>query len=141
MEVSLKKSMYNIGYYTLASIIILLSVGFMVAISLVGAPLYQQIVYYIWSILLICAVIFDVIATNCSSMKFITGLIIYSIVLLSIVMGIIVYAEMSVNGLIPAGSDIFAIAIGFSMALSVLSVIFYWQGEKLVELKQERKTR
>ena len=142
MEVTYKKALYNIGYYALCSIVILLSVAFMVAMSLTKVPMYQQVVYYIWSFLLILTVVLDIVATNNSAMKFISGLIFYSLAFLSIVMGIIVYALFSVNGLIPAANSVlFAIVIGFSVALSILAIILFWQGERLIELKQERKVK
>lgn len=142
MEVTYKKALYNIGYYALSAIIILLSIAFMVAMRLTGVAMYQQVVYFIWSILLILTVILDIVATNNSAMKFISGLIFYGLVFLCIVMGIIVYALMCVNGLIPlANSVLFSIVIGFSVALSIASIILFWQGERLIELKQQRKTR
>ena len=142
MEISLKKALYNIGYYCLCAIIIAFSIMFMVAMTRTGVAMYQQIVYYIWAILLILNVIFDIIATNNSAMKFISGLIFYALVFLCIVMWIIVYAGMSTNGLILIdNSTLFSIVIGFSVALSIASIILFWQGERLIEIKQERKTR
>jgi len=49
---------------------------------------------------------------------------------------------MSTNGLILIdNSTLFSIVIGFSVALSIASIILFWQGERLIEIKQERKTR
>lgn len=142
MEHSLKKTLYNIGYYCLCAIVIAFSIMFMIAMTRTGVARYQQIVYYIWAVLLILNVLFDIFATMHPAFKFISGLIFYALVFLCIVMGIIVYAGMSTNGLILIdNSTLFSIVIGFSVALSIASVILYWQGEHLIEIKQERKTR
>lgn len=142
MDNSLKRTLYNIGYYCLCALVIAFSILFMVAMTRTGVAMYQQIVYYIWAILLILNVLFDIMATMHPALKFISGLIFYSLVFLMIVMGIIVYAGMSTNGLILIdNANLFGIVIGFSLALSIASVILFWQGERLIQSKQERKTR
>lgn len=136
MDVSLKKGLYYIGYYALAIIVVLVSVAFMVAMTLNSVPIYQQVVYYVWSIILIFTVMFDVYATKIGNLKYISGLAFYGLTFLCIAMGIIVYAANSFNGVaMLINSPLFSIAIGFSACLSVLSIIMFWQGQNIVELK------
>lgn len=141
MENSLKRTIYNIGYYCLCALIIAFSILFMVAMTRTRVAVYQQVVYYIWSILLILNVAFDIIANFNPALKFISGLTFYSLTFLCLVMGVIVYAAASTNGIILFdNSTLFSIVIGFSVTLSVASIILFWQGERIVESKQ-RKTR
>lgn len=140
MEVGYKKALLNIAYYSMITLAIAFSILFMIAMPLRGVAMYQQIVYYIWAILLIATLVLDIVASSINNLKFIVGLIIAGLVFLCLVMGIIVYAGMSVNGVIPYfAGERFALVIAFSVALSILSIVIFCVGQRLIDLKVERR--
>lgn len=142
METSEKKTLLNVAYYAGATLVIVFSILFMITMRLRNVAMYQQVVYYIWACVLILTICFDIVATNTNQMKFIVGLIVAGLTFLCLVMGVIVYAGMSVDGLIPFfAGERFAIVIAFSVLLSILSIVVFCVGEKLIQLRVERKTK
>ncbi len=140
MDASNKKMLINIAYVGTVLLTIAFSVLFMVAMTLKGVATYQQVIYYIWAILLILTMVLDVMANKSGNLKYIVGLIISGLAFLCLVVGIIVFAGMSVNGSIPyfAGEK-FAIVIAFSVALTILSIVAFCVGQKMIEIKQSIK--
>lgn len=140
MDASNKKMLINIAYVGTVLLTIAFSVLFMVAMTLKGVATYQQVIYYIWTILLILTMVLDVMANKSGNLKYIVGLIISGLAFLCLVVGIIVFAGMSVNGSIPyfAGEK-FAIVIAFSVALTILSIVAFCVGQKMIEIKQSIK--
>ncbi len=140
MDASNKKMLINIAYVGTILLTIAFSVLFMVAMTLKGVATYQQVIYYIWAILLILTMVLDVMANKSGNLKYIVGLIISGLAFLCLVVGIIVFAGMNVNGSIPyfAGEK-FAIVIAFSVALTILSIVAFCVGQKMIEIKQSIK--
>ena len=141
MGKSEKKTLLYVAYYASVTLTIAFSVLFMVAMSLSNVAIYQQVVYYVWAIVLILTICFDIFATNINQLKFISGLIVAGLNFLCLVMGIIVYGGMSIDGMIPyyAGQR-FAIVILFSTILSIMSIVVFCVGERLAEERIEKKT-
>ncbi len=139
METSDKKILLTITYYATIILAFASSILFMVSMTMRGVVMYQQIVYYIWAILLIATLIFDIIATNTNSLKFIVGLIVISLAFLCVVMGIIVFAGMSVAGAIPYYAiGRFSLVIGYSIVSTILTIIAYCVGLKLTKVNRDK---
>lgn len=142
METDNKKALLNIAYYGTIVITIALAIVFMISMTMRDVALYQQIVYYIWSIILILTIIFDIFAVTKNDFKFLIGLIIVGLAFLCLVMGIIVYASMSVDWLIPYfAMGRFAIVIGFSVILTILAIVIFCTGEHLIQLNVSHRNR
>ncbi len=142
MEADNKKALLNIAYYGTIVITIALAIIFMISMSERDVAMYQQVVYYIWAILLILTIIFDIVASKKHNFKFLIGLIVVGLTFLCIVTGIIVYASMSVDWLVPYfAMGRFAIVIGFSVVLTIMLIVIYSVGEKIIELDVARKNR
>lgn len=136
MDTNGKRILLNIAYFATEMLTMIFCVLFMITMTMRGVATYQQVVYYIWSILLILTIVLDIIALKIHSLKFIVGLIIAGIALLCLVMGVIVYAGMNTGGVIPYfAGERFAIVIAFSVALTILSIVVFCIGQYLIELK------
>ena len=136
MDTNGKRILLNIAYFATEMLVMIFCVLFMITMTMRGVATYQQVVYYIWSILLILTIVLDIIALKIHSLKFIVGLIIASIALLCLVMGVIVYAGMNTGGVIPYfAGERFAIVIAFSVALTILSIVVFCIGQHLIEQK------
>ena len=91
MSVENKKILSIIVYYTLAGLAVL-SAGFFLYCCIVrDVVLWAKIVYFVWIGLVIGTVIFDIICTTNREGKEISGLIVYILSMLSIVMACILY--------------------------------------------------
>lgn len=136
MDTNGKRILLNIAYFATEMLTMIFCVLFMITMTMRGVATYQQVVYYIWSILLILTIVLDIIALKIHSLKFIVGLIIAGIALLCLVMGVIVYAGMNTGGVIPYfAGERFAIVIAFSVSLTILSIVVFCIGQHLIELK------
>lgn len=132
MDLSAKKVLYNLFYYTMALFVLLFSVFFMVSLASRALAPYQQWVYYIWTGLLIITLLADVIATVMNRHKFLIGLIVYGLMVIAVIVGIIVFSSLNVGGMIPvAVLDSFNVLIFYSLALTIGLIVTYRLGVKL----------
>ena len=137
METSNKKILLNIAYYSLIVLTVAFSVIFMLIMPVMEIAMYQRVVYTLWAILLILTVIFDVVATcGVDSFKYLVGLIIAGLAFLCLLVGVIIYAGISVGGLIPyyALTRYFVLS-GFSVGLTIMIIVLFCTGEKLMSFK------
>lgn len=133
MENSQKRILLNITYYTLISFGIISSVLFILKIAFSNLPLYIQIIYYIWSGLLILYLIFDVFCTIKKVLKFVSGIILFVLAILCVIMAVDVFFMQGVS---LKGISTLEISYFINMSLSFmpiyLSFFAYIFGEKLV---------
>ena len=91
MGVGNKKVLSIIVYYTLAALA-LLSAGFFIFSLIVrDLALWAKILYFVWTGFVIGAIIFDIICTCNKEGKTISGLIIYILSLIAVIMMMILY--------------------------------------------------
>lgn len=139
MEASYKKILLNIAYYSLAVLTIAVTIWFMFIMRAMGIIEYQRVVYTIWAILVIPVVAFEIIATcRIYSLKYLVGLIVAAMTFLCLLVGIIVYAGMSIDGLVPfyALTRFYAV-VGFSVGLTIMQITLFCAGNNLIKLKEE----
>ncbi len=137
MEISAKKVITNLFYYTTALLVLLFSVLFMVSMAGKGLAVYQSVVYYIWAALAIVVVLADVIATVMGRHKFIVGLCVYGLMILCVIAGFIMFAALSVGGLVPAGAlDLFNTLILFSGFITIGLIVTYILGLRSIQLEE-----
>lgn len=134
MSVKNKKLMSTIVYYTLIALSILSSAFFIYALIIKDVAMWAKVIYFIWSGVVIVVAIYDVFCTISHRSKFITGIIIYVLSLLAVIMACILYFfNTGMDGL---ATDFFNIFISISI-LSLMTtgyLIASWcVGEAKVE--------
>ncbi len=142
MEAENKKFLLNLAYYGTIVLTIMLGIAFLIFMPMREVAVYQRVVYYIWTILLILTIIFDIIAVSKNDFKYLIGLIIAGLAFLCIVVGFIVYVSLSVDWLIPYyAMGRFALLVGFSAVLTIMTIVIFCVGEKLIDLNVSRRNR
>ncbi len=86
-----KKILAIVVYFTLAVLAVASAGFFIFALVAKTLPMWAKVIYYIWSGLVIGAVVFDVICTMTGEGKYISGFIIYVLSVLCVIMSIILY--------------------------------------------------
>ena len=134
MSVSNKKLLSTIAYYTLIVLSILSSAFFIYALTVKDVVMWAKVIYFIWAAVVIVVAIYDVICTRAGRSKFISGLIIYVLSILAVIMACVLYfIKTGVDGL---ATDFFNIFISVSI-LSLMTtgyLIASWcVGEAKVE--------
>jgi hypothetical protein len=138
MEVQGRKVLCNIFYYSMAFLVLLFTILFMILLSNIAVATYQMVIYMIWSAALIILLIADVIATMMNRFKFVIGLLIYGLAFIYLVVAFIIYAAMNVGGLIPATAiDAFSVLVYFPLALTIGLFIVYFAGNKRAEERDD----
>lgn len=134
MSVNGKRILSSITYYTLAVLTLLASAFFLYCLSIKGVVMWAKVVYYVWTAVVIGVTIFDVICTNSGEGKFISGLIVYVLSILAVVMMAILYFLNS--GMAGLATDFFNLFISVSL-ISIITtglLIATWSvGENRVE--------
>ncbi len=91
MSVYGKKILSIIVYYTLA-VLTLASAGFFIyVLANRDVALWAKVIYFIWVGILIAEVIFDIICTSTREAKLISGLIVYILSILAVLMACLLY--------------------------------------------------
>lgn len=118
MNIDNRKTLLATVYYTLA-ILTLCACGFFIyALIVRGAAMWIKIVYFIWSGIVICNLIYDIICTRSSQWKNRSGWLVYILSLAAVVMAIVVYfINTTATGL---ATDFFNMYLSVSM-LSLLT--------------------
>jgi len=134
MSVSNKKTLSSIVYYTLAILAVCSSAFFVVSLVRSTVPTWARIVYFIWIGLIIGAVLFDVVCTRAREGKFISGLIVYVLSILSVIVPLVLYFMNSNNmGILPDFFNVF-ISVSIMSFITVGLTIATWVvGENTVE--------
>ena len=134
MSVRSKKILSTIVYYTLIALAILNAGFFIYALIVRDVAMWAKIIYFVWSGLVIGAAIFDIICTANKDAKAISGLIVYVLSILAVIMSCILYfVNSGVDGLATDFFNLF-ISISFISLMTTGYLIASWcVGEALVE--------
>ena len=132
MGAHIKKVLLNTIYYTLIAAMVAFVVFFMISLANASMANWERVVFYILTILLVLAVIYDIICTCMRKEKHIVAWIIYWITIATIVFSLVVMALNSANGrLILDISERFFRIILFMYLINVFAILVYLVGEKL----------
>lgn len=133
MENSQKRVLLNMAYFTLIGLAIVSCVLFILRISFSNLPLYIKILYYIWAGALILNLSFDIVCTIQKRMKFISGIIMFVLTLLGVVMAVDVFFMQGVTFKAITSLEItYFINISLSFMPLYLGIFAYIFGEKIV---------
>ena len=140
MSVESKRKLSTICYYTLAILTFAVACLFGYALIIRRVAMWARVVYFIWLAVVLATVVFDIVCTHNNSGKEITGLIVYVLSILSIIVAAILYfTNAGINGLV---DNLFNMFISVSL-LSVTVVGFLiatWMvGQSLVEHRTAAK--
>ena len=124
-----KKTLCVMTYYTLIGMMVAFAVFFGVFLWMSTTPLFAQILYTIWLILIVCAIIFDIIGINANTMRGTIGYVLYIITVVTVIASFVVYGIMSTNGAL-VGDDLslFTILLALSYGINILATIIYAMG-------------
>lgn len=135
MSIKGKKILSIITYYTLFGIaIIMAGVSILYAVGR-ALPMWAKVLYTLWSCAVIGTLIFDVICTSTRRMKFISGLIVYILSAVSVVVTAILYLTRAgfTAGLTTAFMPIFAGIAAIILSTSIYMIFTFIVGESVVE--------
>jgi len=134
MSVNGKRILSSITYYTLAVLTLLASAFFLYCLSIKGVVMWAKVIYYVWTAIVIGVTIFDVICTNSGEGKFISGLIVYVLSILAVVMMAILYfLNSGMAGLATEYFNLFISVSLISLVTTGLLIATWVVGENRVE--------
>lgn len=136
MEFSGKRILLNMVYYTVCAILIATGVTFMIFLAMSDARTIVKIGYFILTTLFVLLMLFDIICTNLAHMKFVAGIVLYVLTLVTIVMAFVMYGAWSTRGMIAIDLvNIFSTLMGMSLILAILNIVVFCVGQKIVEYR------
>lgn len=134
MSVKNKRILSTIVYYTLIALA-LINVGFFIfALVVKDVAMWAKVIYFIWSGLVIGVLIFDIICTATHEAKTISGLIVYILSVLAVVMAVILYViNAGPQGIATDYFNLFISISVISLMTTGYMIASWCVGEKLVE--------
>ena len=136
MEFNGKKILLNMVYYTVCALLLATGVTFMIFLAVSDTRTILKVGYFILTTLFVLLMLFDIICTNLTHMKFVSRLVLYVLTIVTIVMAFIVYGTWSTRGLIAVNLvNMFSTLLGMSFILAVLDIIIFCVWQKIVEYK------
>lgn len=140
MSVNNKRTLSTVVYYTLAALALISAGFFLYCLLNREVVMWAEIIYYIWIALVVGAVIFDVICTSTGEGKQTSGLIIYILSLLSVIVaGILYFMNSGAGGLATEFFNIFLSVSLISLMTSGYMIATWCVGESLVEHKTAQR--
>ena len=134
MSVEKKKALSKLTYFTLVILTLCAVAFFIYCLNVRAVAMWAKVIYYVWSGLVIGVVIFDVICTRSGEAKYVSGLLVYVLSVLSVVVACILYFVNS--GFMPLSADFFTLFLSVAIVSLMVSgyLIATWcVGESLVE--------
>lgn len=142
MSLRSKKILSILTYYTLFGIATLMAV--MTALFALNrvVPMWAKVLYVLWACAVIGTLIFDIVCTTTKRMKFISGILVYVLSIISIIVTAILYLT---NSTLTAGLTAVFMPVFTGLAAIVLSTTIYMiatfvVGESLAEHKSALKS-
>lgn len=134
MDIKAKKILSIVTYYTLIALTFIMAGAFVVALAFRTYPFWAKLIYFIWAGVVVGTVIFDIICTSTNRMKFISGLLVYVLSILAVVVSIVIYLiNTSRVGLTFDLSPVFILITALSYSTSLFMIAQYVVGEAMIE--------
>lgn len=138
MSVEKKTLISSIAYYTIAILALAASIIFAMNLMTDLLPMWARIVYYVWIAIAIGLIIYDVMCTMRGEGKFISGIVVYILSILSVAMAVILYyINGGMNGLVAEVFGMFITIPLFALMISGALIALWVVGECKVEHKKE----
>ena len=142
MSIKSKKILSVITYYTLFGIAVLMSAMSILYVVNRALPLWAKVLYVLWACVVIGALVFDIICTSIRKMKFISGIIVYVLSIVSIIVTAILYltnAGLTV-GLTTIFMPIYTGTATIILSTSIYMIATFIVGESIAEHKSALKS-
>ena len=142
MNIKGKKVLSIITYYTLFGIAILMaSLAILFVLNRV-VPMWAKVLYTFWSCAVIGTLVFDVVCTTTKRMKFISGIIVYVLSIISIVVTAILYLTSATltAGLTAVFMPVFTGVAAIILSTTIYMIATFVVGEAVVEHKSALKS-
>ena len=142
MSIRAKKVLSIITYYTLFGISVLMAAMTILFVLNRVVPMWAKVLYVLWACAVVGTLIFDIVCTTSKRMKFISGILVYVLSIVSIIVTAILYL---VRSSLTAGLTATFMPVYTGIAAIVLSTTIYMiatfiVGEALVEHKSALKS-
>lgn len=130
-----KKILSVITYYTLLTIGIIMAALAILYVTNRLLPMWAKVLYVLWSCAVIGALIFDIVCTSIRRMKFTSGIIIYVLSIISIIVTAILYLVRSslTAGLTATFVPIFTGVAAIILSTTIYMIATFIVGESVVE--------
>jgi len=140
MSVESKRKLSTICYYTLAILTFAVACLFGYALIVRRVAMWARVVYFIWLAVVLATVVFDVVCTHNNKGKEITGLIVYVLSILSLIVAAILYfSNAGINGLVDNLFNMFISVSLLSVTVTGFLIATWIVGESLVENRTAAK--
>lgn len=140
MSVESKRKLSTICYYTLAILTFAVACLFGYALIIRRVAMWARVVYFIWLAVVLATVVFDVVCTHNNRGKEVTGLIVYVLSILSLIVAAILYfSNAGINGLVDNLFNMFISVSLLSVTVTGFLIATWIVGESLVEHKTAAK--
>lgn len=136
MSVNGKRILSILTYYTLFGLAIIMSaLTILYVIGRNGVPMWATILYTIWACAVIGTLIFDIICTSMKRLKFISGLMVYVLSAVAIVVTAVLYLVRSglATGLLSTFMPIYIGVAALILSTTLYMIATYVVGEAVVE--------
>ncbi len=128
-----KKMLSTIVYYTLCVLTFIFACFFGYALIVRDVAMWAKVVYFIWIAVVIGAVIFDIMCTSNKEGKTMTGLVVYVLSILAIVMaGILYFMNTTKTGLVLDFFNLFLSVSLLSLITTGFLIATWCVGDKIV---------
>lgn len=135
MSVKGKKILSIITYYTLFVIaIIMASTSILYSVTRT-LPMWAKVLYVLWACIVIGTLIFDVVCTSTRRMKFISGILVYVLSVVSVIVTAILYLTKAgfTAGLTSVFMPVFIGTAAIILSTSIYLILTFIVGEAVVE--------
>lgn len=142
MSVRSKKILSILTYYTLFAIATIMAAMTILFVLNRVVPMWAKVLYVLWSCVVIGTLIFDIVCTTTKRMKFISGILVYVLSIVSIIVTAILYLTSAslTAGLTAVFMPVFTGIAAIVLSTSIYMIATYIVGEAVVEHKSALKS-
>ncbi|MBQ8522185.1 MAG: hypothetical protein IJ458_00800 [Clostridia bacterium] len=142
MSIRGKKILSLITYYTLFGIAIIMAAMTILFVLNRAVPMWAKVLYVLWSCVVIGTLIFDVVCTSTKRMKFISGVLVYVLSIVSIIVTAILYLVSAglTTGLTTIFMPVYTGIAAIVLSTSIYMIATFIVGEAVVEHKSALKS-
>ena len=142
MSIRGKKILSLITYYTLFVIAIIMAEMTIFFVLNRAVPMWAKVLYVLWSCVVIGTLIFDVVCTSTKRMKFISGVLVYVLSIVSIIVTAILYLVSAglTTGLTTIFMPVYTGIAAIVLSTSIYMIATFIVGEAVVEHKSALKS-
>ena len=142
MSVKGKKILSIVTYYTLFAIAIIMASLAILFVVNRALPMWAKVLYVLWSCVVIGTLIFDVVCTSTRRMKFISGIMVYVLSIIGVIVTAILYLVSSTLtvGLSAVFMPVYTGTAAIILSASIYMIATFIVGQAVCEHKSALKS-